>query len=52
MFLGGLFGQKQQGASMIRLLSPDTKGEKPEHIQARLQTFTHHLLPELEKNLP
>jgi EpsI family protein len=52
MFLGGLFGKKQQGASMIRILTPETRGEKPEVILNRLQTFTHHLLPELEKNLP
>ena len=52
MFVGGLFGQKHQGASLVRLLTPEIRGETPEQIQVRLQDFTRGLLPELEKNLP
>ena len=52
MFLGGLLGNRNQGASLVRLLTPETRGESPERIQARMQDFTHSLLPELEKNLP
>ena len=52
MFLGGLVGHKAQGASLIRLLTPESQGESQEQIQARMQDFTKALLPELQKNLP
>lgn len=51
MFLGGLVGHKQ-GASLVRILTPEIRGESPSQIEARMQDFTHALLPELEKNLP
>ncbi len=52
MFLGGLAGQKSQGASLIRLLSPESPGESQAQVEARMQDFTRALLPELRKNLP
>ena len=52
MFLGGLIGKKHQGASLIRLLTPEHRGESQERIQARFEDFTQFLLPELEKHLP
>ena len=52
MFLGGLAGRQTQGASLVRLLTPESRGESQEQIQARMQDFTRALLPELQKNLP
>ena len=52
MFLGGLIGEKQQGASLVRILTPETRGESPQQIEVRMRDFTRALLPELEKNLP
>ncbi|MDB5047966.1 MAG: EpsI family protein [Fibrobacteres bacterium] len=52
MFLGGLVGEKHQGASLVRLLTPEGRGETQQQIQVRIEDFTHFLLPELEKNLP
>ena len=53
MFLGGLrLGQRAKGGSLIRILTPERTGEPSGQIQARMQTFVHHLLPELEKHLP
>lgn len=52
MFLGGLAGRKSQGASLVRILTPEAKGESQSQVQARMQDFTHALLPELQKNLP
>lgn len=52
MFMGGLFGGQHQGASLVRILTPETRGESPQQIEFRMQDFTHALLPELEKNLP
>lgn len=52
MFLGGLVGRQTQGASLIRILTPEAKGETQSLVQARMQDFTHALLPELQKNLP
>jgi len=52
MFVGGLTGQKHQGASLIRLLTPERSGEKREQVQERMEDFTKFLLPELEKALP
>lgn len=52
MFVGGLSGQKQAGASLIRLLTPESNGETQEKIQARMEDFTQYLLPELQKTLP
>lgn len=52
MFLGGLVGKKGQGASLVRLLTPVSKGENPEAVHRRLEDFTARLLPELERNLP
>jgi EpsI family protein len=52
MFLGGLVGHKTQGASLVRLLTPEKRGESREHIQERMEDFTGFLLPELEKTLP
>jgi EpsI family protein len=52
MFLGGLIGQNHQGASLVRLLTPEARGESQAQIQARMDDFTHSLLPELHKNLP
>ncbi len=52
MFFGGLFGNTHQGASLVRLLTPESPGESREKITARFEDFTRFLLPELEKNLP
>ncbi|MDB5103915.1 MAG: EpsI family protein [Fibrobacteres bacterium] len=52
MFLGGIIGHKNQGASLVRLLTPEGRGESPAQIKARIEDFTHFLVPELEKNLP
>lgn len=52
MFVGGLLGRKAGGTSLIRLLTPSYKGEKPEAIHARLESFTAVLLPELQARLP
>jgi EpsI family protein len=52
MFLGGLIGETHQGASLVRLLTPEARGESQDQIRARMDDFTHHLLPELRKNLP
>lgn len=52
MFLGGLVGQKTQGASLIRILTPESRGEGQAQIQDRMDNFTRALLPELQKNLP
>jgi EpsI family protein len=52
MFLGGLTGKQQHGASLIRLLTPESVGESRDKIEARIEDFTQFLLPELEKNLP
>lgn len=52
MFFEGLMGRKHQGASLVRLLTPEARGETQEQIRARIQDFTHFLLPELDKQLP
>jgi len=52
MFLGGLVGAEQRGATLIRLLTPVRKGESQAAVDARLEDFAVHLLPELEKHLP
>jgi EpsI family protein len=52
MFLGGLFGRKRQGASLVRILTPAFRGESQTQVLVRMQDFTHSLLPELERNLP
>lgn len=52
MFLGGLDGSHHQGASLVRLLTPEVRGESQSQVQARMEDFTHFLIPELEKNLP
>jgi EpsI family protein len=52
MFLGGLIGDKHQGAALVRLLTPENPGEGRPQIEKRMQDFTHSLLPELEKHLP
>jgi EpsI family protein len=52
MFLGGLFGKDHQGASLVRLLTPESRGESREQVEGRMADFTRHLLPELERNLP
>ncbi len=52
MFFEGLMGRKHQGASLVRLLTPEARGETQEQIRGRIQDFTHFLVPELEKQLP
>lgn len=53
MFLKGLKGgKKNQGASLVRLLSPQRRGESPEKVQQRLEDFASYLVPELDKRLP
>lgn len=52
MFLGGLVGKQTQGASLVRILTPESKGENQGQVQARMQDFTRSLLPELQKHLP
>jgi EpsI family protein len=52
MFLGGLIGKPQHGASLVRILTPGSQGEDPRKVDARMRDFTHALLPELEKWLP
>ena len=52
MFLGGLIGDKHQGAALIRILTPERPGESRRQIESRMQDFTHFLLPELENHLP
>ncbi|MBW8889559.1 MAG: EpsI family protein [Fibrobacteres bacterium] len=52
MFLGGLIGEKIQGASLVRILTPEARGESQARIESRMQDFTHALLPELKKALP
>jgi EpsI family protein len=52
MFLGGLIGSKNQGASLVRLMTPVRRGEAIERIDTRLEDFTVHLIPALETNLP
>lgn len=52
MFLGGLLGNKPKGAALVRILTPENRGETRAQIEQRMQDFTHFLLPELEKNLP
>jgi EpsI family protein len=52
MFLGGLIGKKAQGASLIRIMTPEARGEAQAQVQARMEDFTRALLPELQKNLP
>jgi EpsI family protein len=52
MFVGGLTGQKSQGASLIRLLTPERSGESRKQVEARMEDFTHYLIPELERTLP
>ena len=52
MFLGPSLGRKHQGASLIRLLTPEARNERPEEVRARFQDFAHALLPELQKTLP
>ncbi|MDQ3001645.1 MAG: EpsI family protein [Fibrobacterota bacterium] len=52
MFVGGFFGKEHQGASLVRLLTPESRGESRAQIEGRMADFTRYLLPELEKNLP
>lgn len=52
MFMGGLFGSDHQGAALVRLLTPAGKDESDAAVASRLEDFTVHLLPELEKRLP
>jgi len=52
MYLAGLWGQKQQGAALVRLLSPTSSSERPEQVNQRLEEFARLLIPELEKKLP
>jgi EpsI family protein len=56
MFLGGLLGgwmgNAHQGAALVRILTPENRGESREQIERRMRDFTHSLLPELEKHLP
>lgn len=52
MFFSGIFGSKNQGAALIRLLTPVRHGESQVQVDKRLEEFTVHLIPELEKTLP
>ena len=53
MFLRGLVGsQGGGGTTLIRLLTPEGGGEAPSHITERIEDFTSHLVPELQKTLP
>ena len=52
MFLGGIIGQKHQGASLVRLLTPEVRGESRKDVEARLDDFTRYLVPELHGKLP
>jgi EpsI family protein len=52
MFLAGLIGRKNQGASLIRVLTPERTGESHTAVQARMEDFVGRLLPELEEWLP
>lgn len=52
MFLGGLAGGDGKGASLVRLLTPVSKGENQAAVDARLEDFTAFLVPELERLLP
>ncbi len=52
MFLGGLIGQPNHGAALVRLLIPEKKGEGENNSLAIAEEFTSKLLPELERCLP
>lgn len=53
MLLRGLTGAKaHQGASLVRLLSTQRRGESPEKVQQRLEDFAAQLVPELNRRLP
>ncbi len=52
MFMGGLFGEKHEGAALVRLLTPGNQGESVDAVKARFEDFTQALVPELEKALP
>ena len=52
MFIAGLSGHGSQGTSLVRLLTPEARGESQEAIRVRVEEFTGFLLPELDKALP
>ncbi len=52
MFMGGLMGNKQQGATLIRLLTPERAVESQAEVEARFEDFTQGLIPELQRVLP
>lgn len=52
MFLGGLVGKKSQGASLVRLLTPERRGESLDQVNGRLEDFSAQLIPALEATLP
>jgi EpsI family protein len=53
MLLRGLTGgETHQGASLVRLLSTQRRGESPEKVQQRLEDFAAQLVPELNRRLP
>ena len=52
MFLRGLSGSGSGGTTLVRLLTPEGKGETSERIAARVEDFTFFLIPELGKRLP
>jgi hypothetical protein len=52
MFLGGLGGRGSHGASLVRLLTPERRGEPDEAVDRRLEDFAAHLVPALQSTLP
>jgi hypothetical protein len=53
MLISGLRGgKKSEGASLVRLLTNQERGESPAKVHARLEEFAGQLVPELNRRLP
>jgi EpsI family protein len=53
MLISGLRGgKKSEGASLVRLLTNQGRGESPAKVHARLEEFAGQLVPELNRRLP
>lgn len=53
MLVAGLRGgPKSEGASLVRLLTHQERGEPEAAVHRRLEDFARHLVPELDRRLP
>lgn len=52
MFLNGLFSKEPQGTTLVRIMTPEGRGEDAESVSLRMEDFARNLVPLLEMHLP